>query len=79
MDNKIDRKWLDGKVTITRERLAEIMTRETQVALVAARETGDKELCRMVKELLTSFSANIGVEVFKELEDEEEEEDDTER
>ena len=79
MDNKIDRKWLDGKVTITRKRLGEIMARETQIALAAARETGDKQLYGLVKELLTSFSASIGVEVFKELEDEEEEEDDTER
>jgi len=72
MDNKIDRKWLDAEVTISREKLGKIMMEETKSVLMAAIATGDKNLYKLLKEVLTEFSASVGVAVFKELEDEDE-------
>ena len=71
MGNKIDREWLDAEVTISREKLGEIMMEETKSVLMAAISTGDKNLYKLLKEVLTEFSASVGVAVFKELEDEE--------
>lgn len=72
MGNKVDRKWLNGEVTITREKLSKIMMKETKSVLMAAIATGNKDLYNLLKEVLIEFSASIGVAVFKELEDEEE-------
>lgn len=72
MDNKVDREWLDGEVTITREKLGKIMVNETKAVLMAAIATGDKDLYNLLKEVLNEFCASVGVAVFKELEDEEE-------
>lgn len=72
MKNKIDKEWLDGEVTITREKLGKIMMKETKSVLMAAIATGNKDLYNLLKEVLTEFSASVGVAVFKELEDEEE-------
>lgn len=72
MGNKVDREWLDAEVTISREKLGKIMMEETKSVLMAAISTGDKNLYKLLKEVLTEFSASVGVAVFKELEDEKE-------
>lgn len=72
MDNKVDREWLDGEVTITREKLGKILVNETKTVLMAAIATGNKDLYNLLKEVLNEFCASVGVAVFKELEDEEE-------
>ena len=73
MKNKPDREWLDGEVTITREELGKIMAEETKSVLLAVKNAGDNELYGLLKDLLQIFCANIGVEVFKKLEEEREE------
>lgn len=72
MGNKVDREWLDAEVTISREKLGKIMMEETKSVLMAAISTGDKNLYKLLKEVLTEFSASVGVAVFNELEDEKE-------
>lgn len=74
MANGISREWLDGEVTITREELGKIMVNEQKAVLFAAKMTGlDEDIYDFLKDLLSEFCANIGVEVFKKLEEEEEE------
>ena len=74
MANEISRTWLDGEVTITREELGKIMVKEQKAVLFAAKMTGlDEDMYDFLKDLLSEFCANIGVEVFKRLEEEEEE------
>lgn len=74
MANKIPREWLDGEVTITREEFGKIMINEQRAVLFAAKMTGlDEDIYDFLKDLLSEFCANLGVEVFKKLEEEEEE------
>lgn len=74
MANEISREWLDGEVTITREEFGKILIKEQKAVLFAAKMTGlDEDIYDFLEDLLSAFCANIGVEVFKELEEEEEE------
>jgi hypothetical protein len=68
----VDEKWLSGEVSITRDRLAEIMHEEIAKAELAAKLTGDKDLLDLVSELLVMYSANVAVRIFESLNEEEE-------
>lgn len=70
MANKIPREWLDEEVTISREELGKIMTKEIrEVIEAAAVTTKDKEFTLFIKGLFELFAANVGIEVFKKATD----------
>lgn len=72
-NNRISREWLDAEVTISREELGRIMAIEIAAATAAAKETNGKEFAAFVKGLFEMFTAEVGTEVFKKLEEEERE------
>lgn len=66
------REWREGKVEISREQFSTIITQEMADIVTIARSLGDEALANFIKEMLIEFSANVAVEVFKSLDEQEE-------
>lgn len=66
------REWREGKVEISREQFGTIIAKEMADVITIARSLGDKALADFIKEMLTEFSTNVAVEVFKSLDEQEE-------
>ena len=66
------REWREGKVEISREQFGTIIAKEMADVVTIARSLGDEALANFIKEMLTEFSANVAVEVFKSLDEQEE-------
>ena len=66
------REWREGRVEISREQFGTIIAKEMADVVTIARSLGDKALADFIKEMLTEFSANVAVEVFKSLDEQEE-------
>ena len=66
------REWREGKVEISRDQFGNIVAKEMADVVTIARSLGDEALANFIKEMLTEFSANVAVEVFKSLDEQEE-------
>ena len=66
------REWREGRVEISREQFGTIIAKEMADVVTIARSLGDEALTNFIKEMLTEFSANVAVEVFKSLDEQEE-------
>lgn len=61
------RKWKEGRATISRREYGEIVAKETHKLMACAElACTDKELIKLLRELILDFSASVATEVFNE-------------
>lgn len=59
--------WKQGRATISRQEYGEIVARETHKLMVCAElANADKEVVKILQELILDFSASVATEVFNE-------------
>ena len=65
-----DKKWLEKEVTISREQMGTVLSKNIVGVRRAMEKRGmDKELISGIEMLLTDFSAQVATEIFDEEEE----------